>query len=101
MSLRSVNQLELVAQASQVEPLRHTPAGTPIAHLRLEHQGEASEAGLSRQVGFGIRAVAVGPLAQQLAAIEPGTLLQVCGFLAPQRQGSDQLVLHVQQFKTL
>jgi len=92
------NRLELIARASQIEPLRHTPAGLPIARAWLEHQGQVNEADVPRQVCFGVQAVALGALAQQLAETTDGTLLQVSGFLAPLRQGSDRLVLHIQQF---
>ncbi len=93
-----MNRIELTARVTQTEPLRHTPAGIPVLHLRLEHESEVLEAGLPRRIVVGLHAVALGGTAQAMARVPADSLIQVTGFLAPRRQGSDRLVLHIQQF---
>ncbi|CAM5195181.1 Primosomal replication protein N OS=Castellaniella defragrans OX=75697 GN=priB PE=3 SV=1 [Castellaniella defragrans] len=94
--MRSLNRVELTVRLTQQEPLRHTPAGIPILHLALEHQSEVQEAGSTRTVALEMPAVALGDLAESLAGMERSSEVRVVGFLAPQRQGSNQLVLHLQ-----
>ncbi len=95
--MQSVNRVELTARMNRTEPLRHTPAGIPVLHFMLEHESQVQEAGALRRVTLELQAVALGDLAQSLAETDNGTPIQATGFLAPQRQGSDRLVLHLQQ----
>jgi primosomal replication protein N len=95
--MQSVNRVELTARMNRTEPLRHTPAGIPVLHLTLEHESQVQEAGAPRKVTLELRAVALGDLAQSLAQADNGIRIEATGFLAPQRQGSDRLVLHLQQ----
>jgi primosomal replication protein N len=92
-----VNQVKLAANLLEIQPLRHTPAGLPVVRLQMTHESRVIEAGLSRQVSMTLKAVALGDIALQLANTPVGTAIRVVGFLAPQRQGSDRLVLHIQQ----
>ncbi|CAM5778026.1 primosomal replication protein N [Castellaniella caeni] len=92
-----MNRVELLARLAQAEPLRHTPAGLPVLRMQLEHESEVLEAGLPRAVTLSLKAVALGELAVTLARVQADSEIQVVGFLAPQRQGSDRLVLHIQQ----
>lgn len=95
--MQFVNRLDLHAELGQVEPLRHTPAGIPVVQIQLRHRSEVQEAGLPRRLSFDLNAVCMGALAEQVAEMAPGQMLQVSGFLAPQWQGSDRFVLHIQQ----
>ncbi len=95
--MQSVNRVELTARMNRTEPLRHTPAGIPVLHFLLEHESQVQEAGTSRRITLELPAVALGDLAQSLASADNGASIQATGFLAPQRQGSDRLVLHLQQ----
>ena len=85
-----------MARLVQQEPLRHTPAGIPVLRFDLQHQSEIREAGSTRTVLLEMSDVALGDLAVSLAGLQSESLVQVAGFLAPKRQGSRQLVLHVQ-----
>ena len=91
-----MNRVELTAHLTQLEPLRHTPAGIPVLQLGLEHRSEVEEAGSARTVVLEMPAVALGSLAESLAGAEYPSEVRVVGFLAPKRQGSNQLVLHIQ-----
>ena len=77
------------------ETLRYTPAGIPLLSLTLQHASEQLEAGLMRKVECEVNAVAMGELALKTQNIEPGTPVDVSGFLARRRLRSTQLVLHI------
>jgi len=92
-----VNRVELAAHLIEIPPLRHTPAGLPVLHVQMAHESQVLEAGLPRRVSMEFKAVALGDVALALAKSPVGSQVQIVGFLAPQRQGSDRLVLHIQQ----
>lgn len=92
-----MNRVEIAARVAEAEPLRHTPAGTPVLRLRMAHESEVLEAGAPRTVRLELQAVALGDVAQELAGTPVGELIQAVGFLAPLRQGSDRLVFHIQR----
>ncbi|MHA3902126.1 primosomal replication protein N [Castellaniella sp. WN] len=92
-----MNRVEIAARVAEAEPLRHTPAGTPVLRLRMEHESEVLEAGSPRIVRMELQAVALGDVARELAGAPVGALVQAVGFLAPLRQGSDRLVFHIQR----
>ena len=77
------------------ETLRYTPAGIPLLSLTLQHASEQLEAGLMRKVECEVNAVAMGELALKTQNIEPGTPVDVSGFLARRSLRSTQLVLHI------
>lgn len=68
-----------------------------MLRLQLAHESQVIEAGLVRKILMEFKAVALGDIALDLAKKPLGSQVQVVGFLAPQRQGSDRLVLHIQQ----
>ncbi|CDM24970.1 primosomal replication protein N [Castellaniella defragrans] len=92
-----MNRVEIAARVAEAEPLRHTPAGTPVLRLRMAHESEVLEAGSPRTVRMELQAVALGDVARELAGTPIGALVQAVGFLAPLRQGSDRLVFHIQR----
>ncbi|MFV0282503.1 MAG: primosomal replication protein N [Castellaniella sp.] len=92
-----MNRVEIAACVVEAEPLRHTPAGTPVLRLRMAHESEVIEAGAPRKVCMELQAVALGDVARELAGTPIGGRVQAIGFLAPLRQGSDRLVLHIQR----
>lgn len=92
-----LNRLVLAAQLTERAPLRYTPAGLPVADVRLTHQGQASEAGVLREVKLELRAVAIGPISQPVLALELGATRSFAGFLAAARNGKG-LVFHIQEF---
>ena len=75
--------------------IRYSPAGVPVLECKLEHKSMQLEAEAPRQVEFEIKALALGRIVEELESIAPGTELAVQGFLAPSRQGSRTLLLHI------
>jgi len=89
-----VNAVELQGEVTEVEPLRHTPAGIPLLHFRLHHRSHQNEAGFSRQVECEMGAVAMGDVALSLARLTPGQKIAVSGFLNRRSRMSRQIILH-------
>jgi len=87
----------LAAVVTELHPIRYTPAGIPVLELMLDHSSTVLEAGRERQVQFQVKAMAFADVAHQLADTPLGALLQIEGFLAVARKGSNRLVLHIQQ----
>lgn len=65
--------------------------------MRLEHESQVLEAGHERQVKLGVRAVALGTVAERLEQQPIGTTWTFHGFLAAPRN-SKGLVFHIQEF---
>ena len=78
--------------------MRYTPAGLPALDFQLQHQSEASEDGQPRKVSVLLRAVAIGRIAQPLAALDRGSAGSFGGFLAAARNGRG-LRFHVTDFE--
>ncbi len=89
-----MNRLVLSATLVQRSALRYTPAGVPACDLELRHESQASEAGLPRRVSLDMRAVALGEVAQRVAALALGSPGEYAGFLASGRNGRG-VVFHV------
>ena len=83
----------------QVEPLRYTPAGIPLLGVVLRHASEQIEAGMKRKVECEVNAVALGPLA--LTGLVLGTQIIATGFLAKRSLKSTQLVMHINDIKSM
>lgn len=92
-----MNRFELTGAITEIEPLRHTPAGLPLIKLVLSHSSELTEAGFVRKLNMQIRAVAIGTIAQQIAKQHLGQSVHVVGFLAPVKKDSDFLIFHIQE----
>ena len=89
--------MTITAVLHSKEPLRYSPAGTPILNCRLVHQSEQVEAGLPRNVTCEIPAVAIGTIAAKLDTKRPETELHFSGFLATRRR-FDTAELHIVEF---
>jgi primosomal replication protein N len=89
-----VNAVALRGQLTEVEPLRHTPAGIPLLHFRLQHRSLQIEAGFRRQVECEMSAVAMGEVAVKLARLQAGHTVRVSGFINRRNRMSKQLILH-------
>jgi len=89
------NQIVICGTVSEVRGLRYTPAGVPVAELKISHVSRQIEAGKSRQVECEVSAVALAQVAELVAGIVPGTMVKLGGFLAKKSRMSLQLVLHV------
>ncbi len=93
------NEVRLNGQVVVREALRHTPAGVPILTFVVKHESTQVEAGVSRQVGFEVDAMAVGEVAQRMDAVQAGGKVRLQGFLASRSRLSARIVLHVNQFE--
>ncbi len=96
-----MNQLVIEASIAELQPLRLTPTGVPVASCRLEHASEQEEAGLSRSVSVELNAVALGELARMLGAAQPGMKIRGTGFLAAKSLRSRNPVLHLNKIEFL
>jgi len=94
-----LNKLVLQAEVVQVEPLRYTPAGIPLLSVVLQHASEQIEAGMKRKVECEVNAVILGELA--LKGLKPGAQIIAQGFLARRSLKSTQLVMHINDIKTM
>ena len=94
------NRLHLEATVVGSNPLRYTPAAIPVIDVLLEHQSLQTESGQQRQVALQLKAVGFGAMAESLARLPLGVVLQAQGFLAHTRNGKG-IVLHIQEFKLI
>ena len=92
------NRLQIAATLIARDTLRYSPAGVPIVNCRLAHRSNQLEAGAPRVVEAEIEAVAMGPVAQHLAAVAVGSELDVVGFLARKYRTGPALELHITNF---
>jgi primosomal replication protein N len=88
------NEVNLTAQLTERKVLRYTPAGLPALDLSLHHESNVVEAGQPRKVVCDLKAVAMGPLAEQLSRTDIGAELHIKGFLGMTRNGRGVL-LHI------
>lgn len=83
----------------QIEPLRYTPAGIPLLSVVLRHASEQIEAGMKRKVECEVNAVILGDLA--LKGLKTGAQIIAQGFLARRSLKSTQLVMHINEIKSM
>jgi len=89
-----MNRVLLTAQIIERKALRYTPVGLPALDVVLQHESEVTEAQLPRKVKLDIKAVAIGPIAEQLNRQPVGVPLSIAGFLGAPRSGRGVL-LHI------
>ncbi|MEW6688288.1 MAG: primosomal replication protein N [Pseudomonadota bacterium] len=90
-----MNSVELSGVITQLQALRHTPAGVPVVEFRLRHESERAQAGGRRKVVAEIDAIAFEAQARLLAASALGRQLKASGFLCVKNRRSRKPVLHV------
>lgn len=95
------NNVVLSGRVTELEPLRHTPAGVPIASGRLRHESKQAEAGSARNVEFELDWLAAGEAAKLIAKAPLGIRLEAEGFLAAKAKTRRQAVLHIVRFDLL
>jgi len=93
--IEPANRVEISGVVTELQALRHTPAGVPVVEFRLRHESERAEAGAQRKVNAEIDAVAFEAQARLLAAGPLGRLLKAEGFLCAKNRRSRKPVLHV------
>lgn len=93
--------MRLDARLIELQPLRHSPAGVPVASCSLQHESRQPEGGMMRDVSVTLQSVAIGELASILAAASPGMRIRVTGFLAAKSLRSSLPVLHLSTMEFL
>jgi primosomal replication protein N len=88
-----LNRLLISGVLIQVDPLRYSPAGVPIAEAVIRHRSSQSVAGQTRQVECELTVQASGTLAGQLARLPQGTQVELEGVLNRRSVNSRQLIL--------
>ena len=88
-----MNRLVFSGALIQVEPLRYSPAGVPIAEAVVHYRGSQDIAGQVRQVECELTVQASGALATRLAQLPQGSQVRLEGALNRRSVNSRQLVL--------
>jgi len=88
-----VNRLVISGALIQVDPLRYSPAGVPIAEAVILHRSSQSVAAQARQLECELTVQASGTLAAQLAQLATGTQVTLDGALNRRSVNSRQLIL--------
>ncbi|MEW6416416.1 MAG: primosomal replication protein N [Pseudomonadota bacterium] len=88
-----MNRLVLSGTLVQVDVLRYSPAGVPIAEAVVHYRGSQEIAGQPRQLECELTVQASGTLAAQLALLPQGTQVKLDGALNRRSVNSRQLVL--------
>ena len=89
-----MNRLVLSATLVERKAPRYTPAGLPALDLSVKHESTVTEDGQARQVSFEMKAVAIGAVTKQFAALEMGSPLMLGGFITSTRNGKG-LLFHI------
>ncbi len=88
-----MNRLLISGALVQVEPLRYSPAGVPIAEAVIQHRSSQMVAEQVRQVECEVTVQASGSLAAQLAHLSAGMQVKLEGALNRRSVNSRQLIL--------
>jgi len=88
-----VNRLVISGTLIQVDPVRYSPAGVPIAEAVILHRSSQTVATQARQVECELTVQASGSLATQLAQLATGTQVKLEGALNRRSVKSRQLIL--------
>jgi primosomal replication protein N len=97
----TTNQVTLEARLAARGDLRFTPAGIPALDFQLAHESTQPEADVDRNVACELAAIAIGPLAKDLAAVAVGAQLRCRGFLARRYRTGTSVALHVNAFELM
>jgi primosomal replication protein N len=88
-----VNKLGISGTLIQVDPVRYSPAGVPIAEAVILHRSSQTVATQARQVECELTVQASGTLATQLAQLTAGAQVKLEGALNRRSVKSRQLIL--------
>ena len=88
-----MNRLLISGVLVQVDPVRYSPAGVPIAEAVVHHRSSQTVATQARQVECELTVQASGPLAAPLAQLAAGTQVKLEGALNRRSVNSRQLIL--------
>ncbi|MES2368911.1 primosomal replication protein N [Thiobacillus thioparus] len=88
-----MNRLVISGVLIQVDLVRYSPAGVPIAEAVILHRSSQAVASQARQVECELTVQASGSLASQLAQLVVGTQVKLEGALNRRSMNSRQLIL--------
>jgi primosomal replication protein N len=88
-----LNRLLISGALIQVDPLRYSPSGVPIAEAVISHRSTQSVADQARQVECDLTVQASGALAHRLAQYAIGAQVKLEGVLNRRSVNSRQLIL--------
>lgn len=88
-----MNRLVISGALIQVDPVRYSPAGVPIAEAVVLHRSSQTVATQVRQVECELTVQASGTLAAQLAQLNTGMQVKLEGALNRRSVKSRQLIL--------
>jgi primosomal replication protein N len=88
-----VNRLVISGALIQVDPVRYSPAGVPIAEAVIHHRSNQNVATQSRQVECELTVQASGSLATQLSNLTTGMQVKLEGALNRRSVNGRQLIL--------
>ena len=90
-----MNELKLLAQLTERDVMRYSPAGVPIINAKLRHDSQQVEAGVLRIVELEINALAAGEVASRMEQLPLGGQFLFLGFMAKKNRNSKSLVFHI------
>ena len=99
--MATTNEVTLDARLAARSDLRFTPAGVPALDFQLAHESVQAEGQVDRKVACDLAAIAIGPLAKDLAAVAVGAQLRCRGFLARRYRTGSSVALHVNAFELM
>ena len=88
-----MNRLVISGALIQVDPLRYSPAGVPIAEAVVSHRSSQDVAGQTRRLECEVTVQASGVLATRLSQLPAGTQVKLEGALNRRSVNSRQLIL--------
>lgn len=94
-----MNRLVISGALIQVDPVRYSPAGVPIAEAVIHHRGNQTVAAQVRQMECELSVQASGSLATRLAQLTSGTRVTLEGALNRRSVNSRQLILIVNRIE--
>jgi primosomal replication protein N len=87
------NRLVLGGEIVNLEPLRYSPAGIPIARATLKHQSKQS----GQLMQCELTVAAQGENAQKLAGLKPGSQVKLTGSITRAGTNSRYLLMWIEQ----
>ncbi|MFP5417980.1 MAG: primosomal replication protein N [Gammaproteobacteria bacterium] len=94
-----MNRLVINGALIQVDPVRYSPAGVPIAEAVIHHRSTQTSGTHARHVECELTVQASGSLAGQLAQLVAGTQVELEGALNRRSVNSRQLILIVNRIE--
>ncbi len=87
------NRLVIGGEIANLEPLRYSPAGIPIARATLKHQSKQS----GQLMQCELTVAAQGETAKQLAGLKPGSQVKATGSITRAGANSRNLLMWIEQ----